>query len=159
MVLRFALTALALALCLSTQAVPGHAAALAVTLPSGIKAPQATPVQYRPYRGPIYVPRPAYRPYAYRPYVAPRRYGYRPFVGFTVGAAIVAGAIIANRAYAPRRGYYYDTYDYDGPYYYPPDHRGDPREVCARHFRSFEWETGLYTTYRGEKRMCPYLGI
>lgn len=111
-----------------------------------------TTVQFRRFSG-----RPAYRAYA-RPY-AGRGYGYRPFVGFGIGAAIVGGAIIANNYYAPRRGYYYDTYDYTGPYYYPSDYRGDPREVCARHFRSFEWRTGLYTTYHGEKRMCPYLGV
>jgi hypothetical protein len=28
---------------------------------------------------------------------------------------------------------------------------------CARRYRSFEWDTGLYTTYGGEKRLCPYL--
>ena len=114
-----------------------------------------TTVRYRggyggAYRGTF--ARPAYRGYA------GRGYGYRPFVGFGIGAGIVAGAIIANNYYAPRRGYYYDTYDYSGPYYYPTDYRGDPRDICARHFRSFEWRTGLYTTYQGEKRMCPYLG-
>jgi hypothetical protein len=29
--------------------------------------------------------------------------------------------------------------------------------LCAESFRSFEWRTGLYTTYGGEKRLCPYL--
>ena len=29
---------------------------------------------------------------------------------------------------------------------------------CAEQFRSFEWDTGLYTTYDGERRLCPYLG-
>ena len=38
-----------------------------------------------------------------------------------------------------------------------PDYRGDPRVICARYFKSFEWRTGLYTTYQGEKRLCPYL--
>lgn len=28
---------------------------------------------------------------------------------------------------------------------------------CASRFRSFEWDTGLYTTYGGEKVLCPYL--
>jgi hypothetical protein len=28
---------------------------------------------------------------------------------------------------------------------------------CARRFRSFEWDSGLYTTYGGRKRLCPYL--
>jgi hypothetical protein len=70
---------------------------------------------------------------------------------------VIAGAIIADQAYRPRRGYYYDDYAYDGPYYYPADYHGDPRAICAQNFRSFEWRTGLYTTYSGEKRLCPYL--
>lgn len=28
---------------------------------------------------------------------------------------------------------------------------------CASQFRSFEWDSGLYTTYGGEKVLCPYL--
>ena len=28
---------------------------------------------------------------------------------------------------------------------------------CAQSYRSLEWDTGLYTTYGGEKRLCPYL--
>ncbi len=28
---------------------------------------------------------------------------------------------------------------------------------CDREFRSFEWDTGMYTTYGGERRLCPYL--
>jgi len=28
---------------------------------------------------------------------------------------------------------------------------------CDRRFRSFEWDTGMYTTYGGERRLCPYL--
>ncbi len=84
--------------------------------------------------------------------------GWRgPGIGLGIGAGLVAGAIIADRAYAPRRGYYYDTYDYAGPYYYPEGYSGDPRRVCAQNFRSFEWETGMYTTYGGERRVCPYL--
>jgi hypothetical protein len=94
-----------------------------------------------------------------RGYYGGRYYGrWRgPAIGLGVGTAIVAGAIIANQAYRPRRGYYYDTYAYDGPYYYPSGYSGDPRKICADHFRSFEWNTGLYTTYGGERRLCPYL--
>ncbi|HJZ29613.1 MAG TPA: BA14K family protein [Hyphomicrobiaceae bacterium] len=78
--------------------------------------------------------------------------------GLGVGLGIgVLGAIIANEAYRPRPGYYYDDYAYDGPYYEPADYAGDPRKLCAQNFRSFEWRTGLYTTYAGEKRLCPYL--
>jgi hypothetical protein len=28
---------------------------------------------------------------------------------------------------------------------------------CDREFRSFEWDTGMYTTYGGQRRLCPYL--
>jgi hypothetical protein len=86
-------------------------------------------------------------------------WGYRrgPWIGLGVGAGIVAGAIIADRYYRPRAGYYYDDYAYDGPYYRPAGYGGDPRVLCAENFRSFEWRTGLYTTYGGEKRLCPYL--
>ncbi len=34
---------------------------------------------------------------------------------------------------------------------------GDARQRCAARFKSFEWDTGLYTTYGGVKRLCPYL--
>ena len=73
-----------------------------------------------------------------------------------LGAGLVVGSIIASEAYRPRHRYY-DVEAYDGPYYYPSDYHGDPRAICARYFRSFEWNTGLYTTYSGEKRLCPYL--
>src|SRR6185312_8141601 len=89
----------------------------------------------------------------YRPYR--RGWGAAAWIG--LGAGVVVGSIIANEAYRPRRGYYYDDYAYDGPYYYPSAYSGDPRAVCAQNFRSFEWNTGLYTTYEGEKRLCPYL--
>jgi hypothetical protein len=84
-----------------------------------------------------------------------RGWGPGPWLG--LGAGVVIGTIIANEAYRPRRGYYYDDYAYDGPYYYPSGYAGDPRAICAQNFRSFEWQTGLYTTYSGEKRLCPYL--
>jgi hypothetical protein len=82
-------------------------------------------------------------------------WGAAPWIG--LGAGIVVGSIIADRAYRPRPGYYYDDYAYEGPYYYPSGYDGDPRAICAQSFRSFEWNTGLYTTYSGEKRLCPYL--
>jgi hypothetical protein len=84
-----------------------------------------------------------------------RGWGPGPWLG--LGAGVVVGSIIANEAYRPRRGYYYDDYAYDGPYYYPSNYSGDPRRICAQSFRSFEWDTGLYTTYGGERRLCPYL--
>ena len=82
--------------------------------------------------------------------------GYGRGIGIGLGVGVL-GAIIASEAYRPRAGYYYDDDAYDGPYYYPSGYSGDPRAVCARNFRSFEWNTGLYTTYGGEKRLCPYL--
>jgi hypothetical protein len=86
-----------------------------------------------------------------------RRGGWRRGVGIGLGAAIVGG-IIANEIYRPRYGYrYYDDYSYDGPYYAPSGYGGDARTLCAQNFRSFEWRTGLYTTYEGDKRLCPYL--
>ena len=69
----------------------------------------------------------------------------------------MAGAIIADEAYRPHPGHYYDEGPYDGPYYYPSDYRGDPREICLQNFRTFQWRTGYYTTYSGERRVCPYL--
>lgn len=98
------------------------------------------------------------RPYYGRPYGGGGwryRGGAWPWVGLAAGVA--AGAIIYNRTYRPRVGYYYDTYDYDGPYYYPTGFSGNPRTICARHFKSFEWDSGMYTTYGGQRRLCPYL--
>jgi hypothetical protein len=94
--------------------------------------------------------------WGYRRYPYYRR-GWGPGAWLGLGAGVVVGSIIANEAYRPRRGYYYDDYSYDGPYYYPSGYSGDPRAICAQNFRSFEWNSGLYTTYSGEKRLCPYL--
>jgi len=78
--------------------------------------------------------------------------------GFGLGLGLGLGAgIVYSQAYRPRPGYYYDDYAYAGPYYYPPGYHGDPRAICAQNFRSFEWNSGLYTTYSGEKKLCPYL--
>ena len=141
------------AMLLALLLAPGTAGAAPFAAGPAVQASTAdvTAVQYRGYGYRSY----GYaRPYAYaRPYG--RGYGYRPFIGF--GVAAVAGAIIANEIYRPRPGSYYDAYDYRGPYYYPTSYQGDPRDICARHFRSFEWNTGLYTAYSGEKRLCPYL--
>jgi len=96
--------------------------------------------------------------WGYRRYPYYRRgWGWGPGAWLGLGAGVVIGSIIANEAYRPRPGYYYDDYAYEGPYYYPSGYTGDPRPICAQNFRSFEWNTGLYTTYSGEKRLCPYL--
>jgi hypothetical protein len=84
-------------------------------------------------------------------------WGWGPWTWLGLGAGVVAGAIIADEAYRPHPGHYYDEGPYDGPYYYPANYRGDPRDICAQNFRSFDWRTGYYTTYSGERRLCPYL--
>jgi hypothetical protein len=90
------------------------------------------------------------------------RGGHRGHRGFRTGAAIglgIAGAAIATGA---ARGYYYgddDDYYYAEPVYsYGYTYSGGGgAERCAATFRSFEWDTGLYTTYQGERVRCPYL--
>jgi hypothetical protein len=90
--------------------------------------------------------------------VSPIRYrrhrGFGRGVGVGIGIGVL-GAIIADQAYRGRPAYADEVEAYDGP----PDagEVGDPRSLCAETFRSFEWNTGLYTTYAGEKRLCPYL--
>jgi hypothetical protein len=84
-------------------------------------------------------------------------WGWNPLAWLGLGVGVVAGAIIADEAYRPHPGHFYDEGRYDGPYYYPANYHGDPREICAQNFRTFEWRTGLYTTSSGERRLCPYL--
>jgi hypothetical protein len=85
-----------------------------------------------------------------------RRGGFGRGLGVGLGIGVL-GAIIANEAYRPRPGYDEDAYLDDGPPGEPSAYAGDPRSLCARTFRSFEWNSGLYTTNSGEKRLCPYL--
>lgn len=128
--------ALALAVGLATAPVQAAPAAQVPTVPVA-KADTAigvSDVRYRHYRH--------------------RHRGRNLALGLGVG---VLGAIIASEAYRPRAGYYYDDEPYDGPYYRPSGYAGDARALCAQNFRSFEWNTGLYTTYGGDKRLCPYL--
>src|SRR5262245_27129515 len=73
-------------------------------------------------------------------------------VGVGIGLGIIGGLIAADAYSDP--GYVYDDEVYDAP---PPDDSGDPQALCAEKFRSFEPSTGLYTTYSGEKKPCPYL--
>jgi hypothetical protein len=137
---KIAPAALLAAMCAVTpaSAAPAGSAMAPALATSGKAANAVTDVRYRRWGG---------------------GYGRRHYgrgVALGLGAAIVGG-IIANEIYRPRPGYYYDDYAYDGPYYRPSRFAGDGRELCAQNFRSFEWNTGLYTTYGGEKRVCPYL--
>ncbi|MDX2205302.1 MAG: BA14K family protein [Hyphomicrobiaceae bacterium] len=60
--------------------------------------------------------------------------------GWNPGAAIALGIVGSLIARGVSRGAAYDAI-----------------ERCDARFRSFERDTGLYTTYGGEKRLCPYL--
>src|SRR5262245_35490079 len=82
--------------------------------------------------------------------------GFGRGLGLGLGIGIL-GAIIGNEAYGARPAYEEDVYADAGPSGAPAEDGGDPRGLCAQHFRSFEWNTGLYTTHSGEKRVCPYL--
>jgi hypothetical protein len=37
------------------------------------------------------------------------------------------------------------------------DNARSAMQRCDNRFRSFEWDTGYYTTYDGDKVLCPYL--
>ncbi|WP_412535196.1 BA14K family protein [Mesorhizobium sp. BAC0120] len=61
-------------------------------------------------------------------------------------------------------GYYHGPgmmwrYGRGKPYYHAPGMMwgSDVRRHCAARFRSFDWRTGLYTTYSGQRVLCPYL--
>lgn len=67
---------------------------------------------------------------------------------FGAGLAVgIIGSIIAQGAAEAHRDRGYDGYaDEDWRW-----------RKCDREFRSFEYDTGMYTTYGGERRLCPYL--
>lgn len=71
------------------------------------------------------------------------------YIGLGIAGALIGGAI-AEGAYDDGPGYSEGT-GYGGG-------SSGAMQRCAAQFRSFEWETGLYTTYGGERRLCPYLG-
>jgi len=130
----------------SAEAAPMTAGASEAVEAQGTSASDVIQVNRRYYGG-----------YGRHGYGYGHRYGHRGYFGFGLATGVVVGAVIANSYYRPRPGYYYDDYAYDGPYYRPATYVGDPRVLCAENFRSFEWKTGLYTTFGGEKKLCPYL--
>ncbi len=80
-------------------------------------------------------------------YGYPGDWGYGPYYGG--GQLALPGDVIAGTA-----GVVGDILGgpYPGPY---------PRAgilACERNFRSFDPATGTYTTYSGEKVLCPYPG-
>ncbi len=64
------------------------------------------------------------------------------WVGLGIASAIVGSAIIADE------GYRYRRYRYSGD---------GARQQCADRFRSFDWDSGTYMGYDGERHVCPYL--
>lgn len=69
------------------------------------------------------------------------------YLGLGIAGAIIGGALSEG---------YDDGPDYEGAGY--SGEASGAMQRCASQFRSFEWDTGLYTTYQGERRLCPYLG-
>ena len=81
------------------------------------------------------------------------RYGGYRYGGYNNGAAVVAGIIGLGMALAianNNRRYVY----YDDRYYGHQSGSEGWKVACDRKYRSFEWNTGLYTTYSGYKRRC-----
>lgn len=96
-------------------------------------------IKHRARASRIYLPIVPYIAYDY-PYYYSR--GFYP-------THIGPGYVYHGYPYAHyRRGHGYAGYE-AGP--------RSAKDRCARRFRSFEWETGLYTTYGGHKKPCPYL--
>jgi hypothetical protein len=84
-----------------------------------------------------------------RGYAYNRRWGYGgAFLGLGLG-----GALLASNLYNDN----YVGYRYARPYY-SYGYGGNGSARCAARFRSFEPSTGMYTTYGGQRRLCPYLG-
>lgn len=105
--------------------------------PSESARNNVTEIKYRSRSQRIYLPiGPAYIYYDY-PYYYSR--GFYP--------THIGGYVYYNpKTYNPD---YYDT-GYEGASH-------SAKERCVHRFRSFEWDTGFYTTYGGDKKLCPYL--
>lgn len=68
-----------------------------------------------------------------------------------------------NRGFYPthiKPGYLYNNYhvvERVDPYADEVRYAREDKERCAEKYRSFEWDTGEYTTYSGKKKLCPFL--
>ena len=81
------------------------------------------------------------------------RYGGYRYGRYNDGAALVAGIIALGMGVAIANSYRSNAY-YDDRHYGYQSGSQDWKVACAGKYRSFEWNTGLYTTYRGYKRRC-----
>ena len=84
------------------------------------------------------------RIYPIIPYIA---YDYPYYYSRGYFPTHIGPGYIYNYSYGSGR--YYDAADEAVPY--------SAEERCARRFKSFDWDTGLYTTYGGRQKLCPYL--
>lgn len=83
-----------------------------------------------------------------------RRHGRR-----WIGPVIIGGGAY-DGYYNRYDSSYYDDDDDGAVYSYRSSNRWSEAALdrCEEQFRSFDRRTGTYTTYDGEKRLCPYLG-
>jgi hypothetical protein len=70
------------------------------------------------------------------------------YLGLGIAGAIIGGALSDDG----------EGYDEGDGYYAGGEGSDMGMRRCAAQFRSFEPETGYYTTFEGQKRLCPYLG-
>jgi hypothetical protein len=109
------------------------APAMAVTPAASMSAVLATDVASSVVEQARYRHNRGYRNYG-------RHRGHGGNIGVGIGAAIIGGIILSEAARADHRN----------------AHGGD-WDRCAKTYRSFEPDTGLYTGYDGVRRTCPYL--
>jgi hypothetical protein len=113
----------------------GPASALPLSSTShGVTASSASSVQMIDYR---------------RGYAGRRGSGGRN-VGLGIAAAIIGGVVISQAARANNYsgGYYERRYRASG---------SSAAQHCADTYRSFDWDSGTYMGYDGERHVCPYL--
>jgi hypothetical protein len=74
------------------------------------------------------------------------RYSRGRNVGLGIAAAIVGGVVLSQAARS--NGYYDRRYRTSG---------SSAAQRCADTYRSFDWDSGTYMGYDGERHVCPYL--